>query len=163
MDLNTMGGAAQAIKAIIIDSLDLDVADLSLSENLIQDLGAESLDFLDIIFRIEEQFGARVERGRIERQLKERFGDLEIKPNTDLTAEMKVLLADVMPEVPVQIIDQLRKVKEIARTFTVASFVRIANEARTAANPALVITGDACEGFDRRQLGCGKVLVGSAS
>lgn len=163
MDFNTMDGAAQAIKAIIIDSLDLEAADLALSENLIQDLGAESLDFLDIIFRIEEQFGVRVERGRIERQLKERFGDLEIKPNTDLTGNMKALLAEVMPEVSPQTIDQLRKVKEIARTFTVASFVRIANEARMAANPGLIIAGDTCEGFDRRQLGCGKALVGSPS
>jgi acyl carrier protein len=147
---------AEDVKAIISDSLDLEGEKIALGQNLIQELGAESLDFLDIVFRVEEKFGVRVERGRIERQLREQFGDLEIKPNSDLTDDMKRILSEVLPEVAPERVAQLRKVKEIAKTFCVASFVRIACEALVANGDINQIEGEASEGFTREQLGCGK-------
>lgn len=142
------------VKSIILDSLDIeDEANIDLSTNLMADLDAESLDFLDIVFRIEERFGMRIERGRIERQLRERFGDIEIKPNTDLTTEMKAALQEIMPEVPLERMQGLRKVKEISKLFTVATFVRMANEAIISSGSEVSYDAADSSGFSGRQLG----------
>lgn len=49
---------ADKIIDIIAEALSIDdIDDVSLDSRLIQDLGAESIDFIDIFFRIEKEFG----------------------------------------------------------------------------------------------------------
>lgn len=46
------------VKGIIVEALSLDgIEEVDLHSRLIQDLGAESIDFIDISFRIEKEFG----------------------------------------------------------------------------------------------------------
>ena len=45
------------VKNIIADSLCVEPSEVSLKSNLMKDLGAESIDFLDIMFRLEKEFG----------------------------------------------------------------------------------------------------------
>lgn len=47
------------VVALVADALDRDAADLSPNDSLIDDLGAESIDFLDLEFRIETAFGLK--------------------------------------------------------------------------------------------------------
>lgn len=46
--------------AIVVDSLRVDPAAVTARANLMVDLGAESIDIVDIRFRIEETFGFKV-------------------------------------------------------------------------------------------------------
>jgi len=48
---------------ILCQSLNLEITDVTLHSTLINDLGAESIDFLDIIFRVEREFGIKIQRG----------------------------------------------------------------------------------------------------
>jgi acyl carrier protein len=48
------------VKAVIVDSLNVDEEEITLDSKLAADLGAESIDFLDITFRLERQFGFRI-------------------------------------------------------------------------------------------------------
>ena len=48
------------VAAIVADALDVPLADVTPSASLIDDLGAESIDFLDILFRIESAFGIKI-------------------------------------------------------------------------------------------------------
>lgn len=48
------------VKAVIVDSLNVDEDEVTLDSKLAADLGAESIDFLDITFRLERQFGFRI-------------------------------------------------------------------------------------------------------
>jgi acyl carrier protein len=48
---------AQRVLAVIAEALDRPVSSLGLADSLVRDLGAESIDFLDIRFRLERAFG----------------------------------------------------------------------------------------------------------
>ena len=54
-----MNETAQKISAIIADKLHVDVATVNPQATL-QDLGADSLDMVDIIMKIEEEFGIEI-------------------------------------------------------------------------------------------------------
>ena len=47
----------------LVDALSVDEDEVSLEASLTRDLGAESIDFLDIIFRLEKSFGLKIPRG----------------------------------------------------------------------------------------------------
>lgn len=141
------------VRSLILESLDKEDATCNLSTSLIDDLEAESLDYLDVAFRIERVFSVKVQRGRIEKDLRARFPHMTVKPNTDVTLELKAALKEVMPEVAPARIDAVSKVKEIASLFTVATFVRIAVQALLEARPETRITASTLEGYEPHQLG----------
>src|SRR5213592_3088522 len=47
------------------DALGCDVADIKLDVSLIEGLDAESIDFLDMVFRLERAFKIKIPRGKI--------------------------------------------------------------------------------------------------
>ncbi len=50
----------QKTREIVMEVLDLDAEDVSPESKLIDDLGAESIDFLDLSFKIEKEFGIKL-------------------------------------------------------------------------------------------------------
>jgi acyl carrier protein len=52
----------QHVQEVLIDALGVDDEDVTLQATLIGDLGAESIDFLDIVFRLEKAFGIKIPR-----------------------------------------------------------------------------------------------------
>ena len=50
------------VKEIIADVLVVDEDDVSLNRRLIVDLGAESIDFLDLVFQLEKEFGITIRK-----------------------------------------------------------------------------------------------------
>ena len=57
----------------IADALGCDVEEVKPDASLINDLGAESIDFLDIVFRLERAFKVKIPRGKI---IEDARGDL---------------------------------------------------------------------------------------
>jgi acyl carrier protein len=53
------------VRATLTEVLGVDESDISPSATLQGDLGAESIDFLDIVFRLEREFGIRIPRGEL--------------------------------------------------------------------------------------------------
>ena len=53
------------VAQIIADALGCDVEDVKLDVSLIEGLDAESIDFLDLVFRLERGFGVKIPRGKI--------------------------------------------------------------------------------------------------
>ena len=51
----------EQLKQIIADQLGRKVEDLSIEAELVNDLGADSLDIVEIIVSIEETFGIKIE------------------------------------------------------------------------------------------------------
>jgi acyl carrier protein len=51
------------IRATIADSLALKADEIAIDKRLIDDLGADSLDFIDILFALEKRFGIKVRDG----------------------------------------------------------------------------------------------------
>jgi acyl carrier protein len=48
------------LRALIADSLAIDESNVTLESRLIDDLGADSLDFVDLMFAIEKAFGIKL-------------------------------------------------------------------------------------------------------
>ena len=51
------------VRATLVDALGVDDAEVTQQATLTGDLGAESIDFLDIVFRLEKNFSIKVPRG----------------------------------------------------------------------------------------------------
>ena len=52
----------ERVRDCIAKALELDPQNVDLSSKLISDLGAESIDFLDIVFRLEKTFAIKIPR-----------------------------------------------------------------------------------------------------
>jgi acyl carrier protein len=55
----------QKVQGVLVDSLGVEDEDVRPTASLRQDLGAESIDFLDISFRLEKTFGIKIPRGEL--------------------------------------------------------------------------------------------------
>lgn len=55
----------EKVSATLVDSLNVDPGDVRPAATLQGDLGAESIDFLDIVFRLEREFGIKIPRGEL--------------------------------------------------------------------------------------------------
>ncbi len=53
------------VKATLVDSLNVDDDQVTPKATLQGDLGAESIDFLDIVFRLEREFNIKIPRGEL--------------------------------------------------------------------------------------------------
>jgi len=53
----------EKVRDALVEALSVDDDEVSLESSLTRDLGAESIDFLDIIFRLEKSFGIKIPRG----------------------------------------------------------------------------------------------------
>jgi acyl carrier protein len=53
------------VSATVVDSLNVDADDVTPGARLQGDLGAESIDFLDIVFRLEQEFAIKIPRGEL--------------------------------------------------------------------------------------------------
>ena len=56
----------EKLKAIICEQLDLEEDDVKLTSNILEDLGADSLDVVDLIMSIEDEFDIEVPDEAIE-------------------------------------------------------------------------------------------------
>src|SRR5882757_5555462 len=53
------------VSETLIEALNVDEDEIKPSATLQGDLGAESIDFLDIVFRLEREFGIKIPRGEL--------------------------------------------------------------------------------------------------
>jgi acyl carrier protein len=53
------------VRAALVDALGVDEEDVSPQATMVGDLGAESIDFLDIVFRLEKAFGIEIPRSEL--------------------------------------------------------------------------------------------------
>ena len=55
----------EKVKSTLVDALNVDDDQVTPDARLQADLGAESIDFLDIVFRLEREFGIKIPRGEL--------------------------------------------------------------------------------------------------
>jgi acyl carrier protein len=55
----------QKVSSTLIEALNVDEDQINPQATLVGDLGAESIDFLDIVFRLEREFGIKIPRGEL--------------------------------------------------------------------------------------------------
>jgi acyl carrier protein len=55
----------EKVRETLVDALGVDEEEVKENATLTGDLGAESIDFLDIVFRLEKAFGIQIPRGEL--------------------------------------------------------------------------------------------------
>ena len=55
----------QKVSATLVDALNVEEEEIRPNSTLQGDLGAESIDFLDIVFRLEREFGIKIPRNEL--------------------------------------------------------------------------------------------------
>ncbi len=91
---------------------------------LMADLGAESLDFLDIVFKLEQTFHLQITRGEMERAARGEMSEDEFAPGGVLSEAGLARLRELMPEAGERIAPGLRA-REILGLFSVQTFATI--------------------------------------
>jgi len=61
----TEAEAFEKVKDVLVEALGLDDEEVTAGATLTGDLGAESIDFLDIVFRLEKAFNIKIPRGEL--------------------------------------------------------------------------------------------------
>lgn len=71
-----------AVQACLADSLALGPDEIKMESRLIEDLGADSLDFVDIIFSLERQFSIKLKSAEVDSLLRADFQGERLVDNT---------------------------------------------------------------------------------
>jgi acyl carrier protein len=106
------------VARVLVEALNVDEHDLTSEARLQGDLGAESIEFLDIVFRLEREFGIKVPRGEL-------FPDSIFQGNTDFVSEGRVTdkcMEEVrrrMPYAELGAFDRDRQMVSVPDLFTV--------------------------------------------
>ena len=61
----TRENVTQRVEEVLIEALGVDPEDVRADATLTGDLGAESIDFLDIVFRLEKSFDIKIPKGEL--------------------------------------------------------------------------------------------------
>lgn len=113
------------VREIIADVLVIDENDISLNSRLIVDLGAESIDFLDLVFQLEKEFGIKIPRGQLEKNARGDLSEDEFEKVGVLTPEGMSALKHYLNEVPDEYFKPTMKLNEIPMLFTVGTFCKL--------------------------------------
>lgn len=113
------------VREIIADVLVVEESDVTLDSRLIADLGAESIDFLDLVFQIEKEYNIKIPRGQLEKNARGELSEEEFEKGGVLTTKGLGALKAYLSEVPDEYFKDNMKVNEIPMLFTVETFCKL--------------------------------------
>src|SRR5215510_7210760 len=111
------------VSATLVEALNVDEEEIKPTSTLQGDLGAESIDFLDIVFRLEREFGIKIPRGEL---FPESIfqGDPEFVQEGRVTEQGLAELRARMPFADLGKFEQNPEVGAIGDLFTVGLIIR---------------------------------------
>lgn len=109
----------------IADALGRDLEEVTLTTPLMDDLDAESIDFLDIVFRLERIFKVKIPRGKIAEDARGALSEAEFEQNGYLTEAGLRQLREHLSEVPAERFRSPMKVRDLPLLFTVETFCKL--------------------------------------
>jgi acyl carrier protein len=121
----------------IADALGCEVAEVKPDASLIEDLGAESIDFLDMVFRLERAFKVKIPRGKIVENARGALSEGEFENKGLVTDTGLAQLKAYLSEVPAERFRTPLKVKDIPRLFTPETFCKLVITAQRQATAAV--------------------------
>ena len=121
------------IAETMADALGCDVDDIKLDVSLIEGLDAESIDFLDMVFRLERAFKIRIPRGKIVENARGTLSEAEFEQNGLVTDAGLAQLRAYLSEIPAERFKTPTKVKDIPRLFTPETFCKLVISAQRSA------------------------------
>jgi acyl carrier protein len=120
----------------IADALGCDVDQVKLDVSLIEGLDAESIDFLDLVFRLERAFKIKIPRGKIVEDARGDLPEAEFEQKGVVTEAGLQRLRAFLTEVPADRFVTPLKVADVPRLFTTETFCKLVVRAQQAAATA---------------------------
>lgn len=111
----------QKVKDILTDALGVDEGEVAEEASLVADLGAESIDFLDIIFRLEKTFNIKIPRGDLFPE--DLLSDESYVQEGKLTPQGLKVLKEKVPYVNLSEFEKNPDISGLANLFTVGMIV----------------------------------------
>src|SRR5438128_7280117 len=113
----------EKVSATLVEALNVEEDEISPASTLQGDLGAESIDFLDIVFRLEREFAIKIPRGEL---FPESIfsGDPEFVQNGKVTDKGLAELRTKMPFADLSKFESNPEVTAISDVFTVDMITR---------------------------------------
>jgi acyl carrier protein len=124
------------VAQVIADALGCDVDDVKLDVPLIEGLDAESIDFLDLVFRLERSFGVKIPRGKIVEDARGDLPEADFEQKGIVTDAGLAQLRGFLTEVPAERFKTPMKVADIPRLFTPETFCKVVVRAQRAVSAA---------------------------
>jgi acyl carrier protein len=112
----------EKVQEVLVDALGVDDDEVTSSSTLMGDLGAESIDFLDIIFRLEKAFDIKIPREEI-------FPDESLLTDPELVSDNKLtdkglgLLKERMPHLELGAFESDPDINKVGDLITVDAIV----------------------------------------
>ena len=113
------------VAEMMADALGCEKEKVKLDASLIGDLGAESIDFLDIIFRLERAFKVKIPRGKIVEEARGQLSESEFEKGGVVTDAGVARLKSFLSEVPPERFKTPLKSAEIPKLFTTETFCKM--------------------------------------
>lgn len=110
------------VQEVLVDSLGVDEDEVNSEATLVGDLGAESIDFLDIVFRLEKAFGIKVDQNELFPD--HVLNDPECVVDGKVTDKGMDQLRQRLPHANLDAFDLSRSVDDFSNVFTVDTIVK---------------------------------------
>ena len=120
-----IAAVCDGVTRMIAEALVREVDEVHLDSRLIDDLGAESIDFLDIVFRLEQLFRIEIPRGKIIEDARGALSEEQFARDGYLTADGLARLRDYLAEVPADRFPKRLRAAEVPMLFTVETFCKV--------------------------------------
>ncbi len=118
------------------DALGCDVEEVKLDVSLIEGLDAESIDFLDMVFRLERAFKIKIPRGKIVENARGDLPEAEFEQKGIVTEKGLAQLKSYLSEIPAERFKTPMRVADIPRLFTPETFCKLVINAQREAQAA---------------------------
>ena len=112
----------QEVQEVLIDALGVDDDEVKTEATLMGDLGAESIDFLDIVFRLEKAFGIKIPREELF-PAESLMNNPELVNNGKLTESGLSELREKMPHTDLAVFENDPDINKLGDLFTVGAIV----------------------------------------
>ncbi len=110
------------VRDVLVDALAVDEEEVRPEATLTGDLGAESIDFLDIVFKLEQAFGIKIAQGELFPENVQQ--NPEFVQNGKITPKGIVALKARLPHADFSKLEQDPQIGKVAEIFTVEALVR---------------------------------------
>jgi len=112
----------EKVKYCMVEALGVEDEEVTMEASITADLGGESIDFLDIVFRLEKTFSIKIPRGELfpEKILTNEAFFVEGKMTSDGLIELK----NRMPHADLTEFEKNPEIKDIGNLFTVGMIVK---------------------------------------
>lgn len=117
---------SNGVRSAIVEALGVDASEVTPEATLMGDLGAESIDILDMLFRIERKLGVKIKAADLSGFIQGGIPDEEFADaNEIVTASGLAQLKTVMPQIDADTLAGQLEAKDVIRLFSTQNLIEL--------------------------------------